>query len=72
MRIIAIGGTSKDIETELKEVFSNITVLDNSEYVNVLGFLRIMCAQDPGVGKEINISDMSKNNNEVKREKKAG
>jgi len=70
MRIIAIGGTSKDIETELKEVFSNITVLDNSEYVNVLGFLRIMCAQDPGVGKEINISDMSKNNNEVKREKK--
>lgn len=60
MKVIAIGGTSKDIEAELREVFSNITVLENSEYVNVLGFLRIMCAQDPGVGKEISISDKPK------------
>ena len=69
MRIVAIGGTSKDIEAELKEVFSNIIVLNNSEYCNVLGFLRIMCAQDPSVSKEISISDKSKE--EKKGEKKA-
>lgn len=68
MKVVAIGGTSKDIEAELKDVFSNITVLSDSEYVNVLGFLRIMCAQDPGVGKEISISDRTK---ETKTEKKA-
>ena len=68
MRVVAIGGTSKDIEAELKEVFSNILVLPNSEYCNVLAFLRIMCAQDPGVGKEISISDKPK---EDKKEKKA-
>jgi plasmid segregation protein ParM len=60
MKVIAIGGTSKDIEAELKSVFSNIIVLPTPEYCNVLGFLRIMCAQDPGVGKEISISDAPK------------
>lgn len=69
MKIVAIGGTSKDIEEELKEVFSNIIVLPNAEYCNVLGFLRIMCAQDPGVGKEISITSKPKENK--KTEKKA-
>ena len=44
-RIVAIGGTSKDIEEELKEVFGNITVLNNSTYCNVLGYLRMMCSR---------------------------
>ena len=69
MKVVAIGGTSKDIEAELKETFSNIVVLENSEYCNVLGFLRIMCAQDPGVGKEISISD--KTREDKKTDKKA-
>ncbi len=69
MKIVAIGGTSKDIEAELKEVFENIVVLNNSEYCNVLGFLRIMCAQDPSVSKEISISDKPKEDKKI--EKKA-
>lgn len=44
-RIVAIGGTSEDIEEELKEVFGNITVLENSTFVNALGYLRIMCSK---------------------------
>ncbi len=73
MKVIAIGGTSKDIEKELKEVFSNILVLPNPEYCNVLGFLRIMCSQDPSVSKEIAISDKSKEieTEDKKAEKKA-
>ena len=70
MKIVAIGGTSKDIEKELKKVFSNILVLPNSEYCNVLGFLRIMCAQDPAFGKtgrEISISDKPKAENKEKK-----
>ena len=47
MGIVAIGGTSKDIEAELKSVFGeNLVVLANSEYVNVLGALRMMCARE--------------------------
>lgn len=52
-KIIAIGGTSKDIETELKEVFKNITVLSNSQYCNVLGYLRLMCSRKNELGKII-------------------
>ena len=70
MRVIAIGGTSKDIEAELKEAFSNIMVLPGSEFCNVLGFLRILCAQDPSLGIEIAISDRPKAK-EDKKEKKA-
>lgn len=44
-RIVAIGGTSADIEDELKEVFGNITVLPNSNFCNALGYLRIMCSK---------------------------
>lgn len=60
MRVVAIGGTSKDIEEELKESFSNIVVLSNSEFCNVLGFLRILCAQDPSLGIEISLSGKPK------------
>jgi plasmid segregation protein ParM len=56
-KIIAIGGTSHDIEAELKEVFGNITILPNSEYCNVLGYLRMMCANFRELGdKPVNIT----------------
>ncbi len=45
-KIIAIGGTSVDIEQELKEVFGeNLTVLPNSTYCNVFGYLRMLCSK---------------------------
>lgn len=47
MKIVAIGGTSKDIEPELRAAFGeNLIVIENSEYVNVLGALRMMCARE--------------------------
>lgn len=52
-RIVAIGGTSKDIEEELKEVFGNITILPNSTYCNVLGYLRMMCSRIPEINTVI-------------------
>lgn len=52
-RIVAIGGTSEDIAEELKEAFGNITILEESTYCNVLGFLRIMCGTL--LDKKINI-----------------
>lgn len=47
MNIVAIGGTSKDLEPELKSAFGeNLVVLENTEYVNVLGALRMLCARE--------------------------
>lgn len=47
MKIVAIGGTSKDIEPELKDAFGqNLVVLGNTEFVNALGALRMMCARE--------------------------
>ncbi len=48
--IVAIGGTSADLKAELESVFGNITILEDSAYCNVLGYLRMMCARV----KEIN------------------
>ena len=46
INIVAIGGTSKDIEEELKEAFgNNLIVLNNPTYVNAYGCLRIMCSK---------------------------
>lgn len=45
-RIVAIGGTSQDIADELRDVFGNILVLPETTYCNVLGSLRLMCAQE--------------------------
>ena len=58
-KIVAIGGTSADLETELKEAFSNITVLPDSQYSNALGWLRIMCAKIPEIGDIIPLKDIS-------------
>lgn len=44
-RIVAIGGTAKDLENELREVFGNITVLPHSNFCNALGYLRLMCSK---------------------------
>ncbi len=44
-RIVVIGGTGKLLGRELTEVFGNVTVLNESEYCNVLGYLRILCQQ---------------------------
>lgn len=59
-RIVAIGGTSKDIEEELKETFGNITVLNNSTYCNVLGYLRMMCSRLPEIGTVIPLDFVNK------------
>ena len=59
MNLVAIGGTSKDIEPELKEAFGkNLVVLENTEYVNVLGALRMMCSRE--LDTVINISKTEK------------
>lgn len=58
MKIVAIGGTSKDIESELKEVFGNIVVLQNPTYSNSLGYLRLMC--QTLLGEIIPITDTKK------------
>ncbi len=44
-RIVAIGGTSKILENELKEVLGNVTVLPRPQNCNSLGYLRIMCVK---------------------------
>lgn len=52
--IIAIGGTSKDLEEELKQTFgNNIVVLKDSTYCNALGYLRMLCARVPEINKVI-------------------
>lgn len=59
--IIAIGGTSKDIEEELKQTFgNNIVVLKDSSYCNALGYLRMLCARVPEVNKVIPFNFPSK------------
>lgn len=55
--IVAIGGTSKDISDELKETFTNITVLENSQYCNVLGYLRMLCSRIPEIGEVIPLKE---------------
>ena len=56
-RIVAIGGTSKDIEDELREVFGNIIIIEDSSYCNALGYLRMMCARIPEINKIIPITE---------------
>lgn len=62
--IIAIGGTSKDIADELKESFTNIMVLEDSQYCNVLGYLRMLCARIPEIGKIIPIKEIKEEDKE--------
>ncbi len=63
--IIAIGGTSKDIADELKETFANIIVLENSQYCNVLGYLRMLCSRIPEINEIIPIkADKTKESGE--------
>lgn len=57
MKIIAIGGTSADIEEELRECFGNITVYPDATYCNVLGYLRMMCAKENELGKIIPLTE---------------
>ena len=50
-QIVAVGGTSKLLQDELKEVFGEtLFIPENSEYANAEGFLRRMCA---GLGVDI-------------------
>ena len=60
-KLIAIGGTSADIERELMEVFEgNITVLADSQYCNCLGYLRIMCSQSENLDEIIPLKEKEK------------
>ncbi|MBO4847208.1 MAG: ParM/StbA family protein [Lachnospiraceae bacterium] len=58
-KIVAIGGTSKDIEDELKEVFGNIVTLTDPTFCNAFGYLRMMCSQIPEISKVISLTDVS-------------
>lgn len=69
MRIVAIGGTSQDIEAELKETFGNITVLPNSQYCNALGYLRMMCARIPEIGRVIPLTEIPKESGKTDKKK---
>ena len=75
-RIVAIGGTSEDLRTELEEAFGNIVILPHAQYCNALGNLRLMCLKDEVLGELISISDTPKVVVEAtptrKEEKKAG
>ena len=54
IRIIAIGGTSALLEDELTEAFGeSLVVLPDSQYCNVLGYLRLMCARLPEINMVI-------------------
>lgn len=48
MKIITIGGTGKLLESELREVFGQIIILDEPVYCNALGFLRALCKRTLG------------------------
>lgn len=61
-RIVAIGGTSEDIENYLIETFGNVTVLPESNYCNALGYLRLMCSKIADIGKLIELTDKKKMN----------
>ncbi len=51
-QILAVGGTSRLLQAELKEVFGEtLFIPEGSEYVNAEGFLRRMCAS---LGVDIN------------------
>lgn len=69
-RVLAIGGTSKDLENELKEVFPNITVLERSNFCNVLGYLRMLCARLPQIGIIIPFNDIISLKEKIERERK--
>lgn len=78
-KIVAIGGTSKDIKDELEAVFGNITVLPDASFCNALGYLRMMCAREPSIGTIIDIKEKPKTEKtahleavtDAKKEKKA-
>lgn len=65
--IVAIGGTSYDLREELNEVFGNLTILNNTQYCNCYGYLRIMCAKL--LGKEISLTSEKERTKESKSEK---
>ncbi len=69
-RLIAIGGTSKDLADELSEVFGNITVLPDATFCNALGYLRMMCAREPGVKAIIPLHEVPAINKTKKDDKK--
>lgn len=50
MKLAFIGGTAKLLKNEIRQVFGeNVTIYDEPEYVNVLGFLKRLCANKLGV-----------------------
>lgn len=59
-RIVAIGGTSQDIKSELEEVFGNVTVLPNANFCNALGYLRVMCSKLPEINDIIPLEEEKK------------
>ncbi len=68
-RVVAIGGTSQDIEAELREVFGeNLIVLPDPTFVNARGYMRMMCAQIPEIGEIVSLEKAPVEN---KKEKSA-
>ncbi len=66
--LVAIGGTSRVLEKELKEAFGNIIVLDNADYCNATGYLRLMCAKI--LDRVIPLGDAGKQEKKEKEELK--
>jgi len=46
MNICMIGGTTKILKPEIRNVFGDVFIPEEPEFVNVAGFLRKMCADD--------------------------
>lgn len=58
MELIAIGGTCRILENEIREVFGqNIHILRNPSYCNVFGYLRMMCSKILEIGKVIPLEE---------------
>lgn len=71
MKLIAVGGTSRIIADELREVFGqNIIILNNLSYCNALGYLRMLCARVPEIGTEIPLTEIEFDYLQNKEEKK--
>lgn len=61
MKLIAIGGGSTILKTELMEVFGeNLTILSCPSFANAYGYLRMECSRIPEIGKVIPLPQKTK------------
>ena len=71
MKLVFIGGTSSLLENEIIKVFgSEVYIPKNPEFVNVMGFLRVMCSKhlDKVISLSTDKEDKGKSKEEPKKE----